>query len=548
MQRAFPLWTFLVLGSAFSPARTDEPAATVLPPGRPIEEVIDHYISAGLKAAGVEPVAQADDAALLRRLTLDLAGRIPTLTETAAYLSSTDPEKKIKLVDRLLAGPAFARRQSREFLAFLLPREGGRKDSREGPFREYLRLCFAENRPWDQVFREILLPDDIDPKKRGASEFLKSRVKDSNRLTIDVSTVFFGVNISCAQCHDHPHVTDWKQDHFYGMKSFFARTFEAGGFLGEHEAGVVKYIPNKGKEKVAPVMFLTGKTIVAQNLREPTGDEKRKMQELLAVAKKSKKAPPPPSFSMRARLVETALEPGQRDFFARSIVNRLWNEFFGRGLVMPLDQMHTANPPSHPELHQWLARDLVEHGYDLRRLVRGLVLSGAYSRSSRWDTSKDQPPDKLFAVAKSRPLTPMQLAMSLRLASSDPQSFPGEPGELEKRLETLERNAERLADLFPQPGDNFQVGVSEAMLFANNASLLKELLEGTGTLPARLLTLPSLEARADLAVRAVLGRTAQPDELRALSDYLRQRQDRPEAACRQAVWALLTSAEFRFNH
>src|SRR5205814_6336734 len=140
----------------------------------------------------------------------------------------------------------------------------------------------------------------------------------------------------------------------------------------------------------------------------------------------------------RAKLVETALQPGQSDFFARAIVNRLWHRMFGQGLVMPLDQMHSANEPSHPELLQWLARDLVEHRYDLRRLIRGLVLSKAYSRSSRVPLTLPSPPGgegqkrgtgpvprpDPFAGAPVRARTPVQPATSLRLATADPASPP----------------------------------------------------------------------------------------------------------------------------
>jgi hypothetical protein len=548
MHRAFPLWSILLLTAVVPLAQGQSAAPALLPADRPLEQAIDYYIDAGIKAAGTQAAPPADDATLVRRLMLDLAGRIPTLAETTAYVADTAADKKVRLVERLLATPAFARHQGREFLALLQTAEPGRRAARSGPLGSYLQAAFAENRSWDRIFRELILPDETDARTRGSGEFLKSRLKDLNRLTIDVSTVFFGVNISCAQCHDHPQVADWTQDHFYGLKAFFARTFEAAGFVGESDAGVVKYAPHKGKEKLAPVMFLTGKTLAIPGLHEPTREEKQKVQRLIEAVKKSKKAPPRPSYSLRARLVETALEPGQRDYFARSIVNRLWNEFFGRGLVMPLDQMHAANPPSHPELLQWLARDLIEHGYDLRRLVRGLVLSNAYARSTRWVSAGAPPAENLFAVARVRPLTPMQMALSLRLASTNPQSLPADRTGLEKRLDSLEKSAEHLADLFPRPRENFQVGVSEALLFANNAALLKELLDGPGTLPARLQALPDISARAELAVRTVLGRTPQPEEIQALGDYLRQRPDRPGPACQQMVWALLTSAEFRFNH
>jgi hypothetical protein len=539
--------TVLCFAATASAGAPQQPAAGLLPPDRAIEQAIDHYIDAKLKSAKVEPAPPADDATLLRRLTLDLAGRIPTLAETSDYLSSSDPAKKIKLVDRLLGSSAFARHQAQEFFTLLQSDERPRKGAPQGLLRDYLRTSFAENRSWDRIFKDLMLPDESDAKTRGAAEFLKSRLKDVNRLTIDVSVIFFGVNVSCAQCHDHPHVHAWTQDHFYGMKSFFARTVDNAGFLAERDFGAVKYLPHNGQEKIAPVMFLTGKKLDVPGLAEPSKEEKKKEQERLETAKRSKKAPEPPQFSLRAKLVETALETGERDFFARAVVNRLWYRFYGRGLVMPLDQMHSANPASHPELLHWLARDLVEHGYDLRRLIRGLVLSNSYARSSRWD--KDPAPDeKLFALAQVRPLAPMQLALSLRLATVDPADLPADPGELDKRLEALEKSAEKFAPLFPQPGERFQVSLSEAMLFANNEALLKELLEGPSTLVSRLMAMPEREKRAELAVRTVLGRAARPEELSALTDYLRRRDDRPEEACRQIVWALLTSAEFRFNH
>jgi hypothetical protein len=515
--------------------------AELLPPDVAIEKAIDHYIDAGLKEDKIKAAPAADDATLLRRLTLDLNGRIPTSWELDEYLTSKSPDKKIKLVERLMASPAFVRHQALEFTTLLQAEARGKKGVQGGGLRDYLQMAFTENRSWDRIFREIMLPNQSNPKEKGAGEFLKSRVKDLNRVTIDVSSLFFGVNISCAQCHDHPHVMDWKQDHFYGMKSFFARTYEKGGFVGERDQGVVKFIPNKGKEKLAKVMFLSGKVVEAPGQVEVPKEKKKR--------EPPAKAPPaPPKFSLRAKLVELALAPEQREFFSRAIVNRTWHRFLGRGLVMPLDQMHSANPASHPELLQWLARDTATHGYDLRRLIRGLVLSQAYARSSRWE-GEDVPLDKFFAVAQVRALTPMQMAASLRLASSDPEKIPRSGAELEKYIENVERGAGRLAGLFVQPTDNFQVGVDEAMLFANNESLLKEVLaESSGSLVGRLKQIAEPEKRAELAVRTVFTRAARAEEIQTLGDYLRRRSDRPAAASQQMVWALMASAEFRFNH
>lgn len=546
MLRLLPRLTIAIYLCGAATVRADGPAKELLPADRPIEQVVDHYIDAALKAANVRPAASSDDSTLIRRLSLDLVGRIPALSESADYVAASESDKKDKLVERLIASPSFARHQAQEFFTFLQSSDDPRT-VRRTPLFDYLLAGFRDNRGWDRMFRDMMLPDENDKAMRGAGEFLKSRVRDTNRLTIDASTVFLGVNVSCAQCHDHPHVSAWTQDHFYGMKSFFARTFDSGGFLAERDFGLVKYIPNKGKEKVAPVMFLTGKTLDVPGLKEPSKEERKKEQERLDQGKKKKSPPPPPQFSLRAKLVETALTPGEDNFFARSVVNRVWHRLFGRGLVMPLDQMHIENPASHPELLQWLARDLVAHKYDLKRLIRGLALSNAYSRSSRWE-SGDMPAEQLFAVAKLRALTPMQVAVSLKLATTDPIALADNRKELEKRLEGIERSSEGRASLFTQPGENFQVSVSEALLFTNNTNLQKELLEGGGTLASRLKQEPDLSRRAELAVRTVLCRPAKSEEVQAISDYLRRRGDRIDAACQQIVWALLTSAEFRFNH
>ena len=216
-------------------------AAEILPPDRPISEAIDHYVDARLSKAGVTPAGQIDDYNLIRRLTLDLVGRIPTSRESREFVESSDPKKREQLVDRLMASPEFIRFQAMQFESML----AGPRSRRGGGLHEYLVRAIGENRPWDQIFRELLLPNDNDPKTKGASDYLKSRLKDIDRMTIDVSVAFFGVNVSCAQCHDHPLVSDWKQAHFYGMKSFFARTFDNGGFLAERGFGNLKYKPTK---------------------------------------------------------------------------------------------------------------------------------------------------------------------------------------------------------------------------------------------------------------------------------------------------------------
>lgn len=523
-------------------------AADLLPPGRPVAEAVDHYIEQTLRQEGTQPAPMADDAALLRRLTLDLAGRIPTAAESRAYGASSDPRKIVKLVDRLMASPGFVRHQAAELDAMLMAGE-------RGSLRAYLVRAVGENRPWDRIFRDLMLPDQADPAGKVAADYLRARIKDTDRLTAEVSSTFFGVNISCAQCHDHPLVDDWKQDHFYGMRAFFERTVLNGkdktAFLAERGFGTSRFKTTEGVERPARMMFLTGRKAAEPEAgRDANKEEQKQEKERLQKAQKDKTPPPPPHFSARAKLVELALSPEDRDFFARAIVNRVWNRLFGRGLVMPLDQMHSANPPSHPELLAWLARDTVAHGYDLRRLIRGLVLSRAYARDSRWDNG-EPPRPSLFAVAAVRPMSPMQLACSLRLATADPATLPADlkPEEFDRKVEALAESARSMASTLGSSGGDGQIGVAEALLFSNSKKIDQELLaDGDGRLVARLLKVAAPDEQVELAVRNILGRDPDADERRALREYLQHRTDRPEEACRQLVWALLTSPEFRFNH
>lgn len=524
-------------------------ADELLPATQAVNAAIDHYVSLPLQALGVSPAAPADDATFIRRVTLDLCGRIPTVAETTNYVESKAPDKRAQLLDRLMSAPAFVRYQAAEFDVMLMQGASSGR-GKGGSLRDYLERALAANRPWSEIFRDLILPNDEDAVKKGAGEFLRPRLTDVDKLTTEVSVLFFGVNVSCARCHDHPHVIDWKQEHFFGMKSFFSRTFDNGGFLAEREFGQVKFQTTKGQNKDARMMFLTGKVIDAPGMKDPTKDDEKKEKERFDEFKKKKQAPPPPKFSARAAFVEMALQPEQRSFLAKAVVNRLWQRFFGLGLVNPVDQMHAENAPSHPALLDWLARDLIAHNYDLRRLTRGIVSSATYGRSSRWDGPGEPPASKLIAVARVRPLTPMQLATSLKIATSAATSFANlQPAEFDRKIEQLEAGARGIANLFEYPGDDFQIGVNEALLFSNSDRIQKDLFtDSADRLLGKMKSVKETQALVDLAVRTVLCRPPSNTESAALAAFLAKRADRPAEAQKQLVWALLTTTEFRFNY
>ena len=340
------------------------------------------------------------------------------------------------------------------------------------------------------------------------------------------------------------------------MKSFLSRTFVNGngneGFLGEHGYGTIRFKTTEDVEKQARMMFLTGRRVEEPDAKEPSKDEQKKEKEELDRAKKAKVPPPPPKFSARAKLVELALAPAIASSSPRRSCNRIWHRLFGQGLVMPLDQMHSANPPSHPELLAWLARDLADHGYDLRRLVRGLVLSRAYARGSRWEGRRPAPP-----VALRRGPRAAAHSDAAGDVASPGHRRPGEPpaGLPIRAVREANRGSRGERPLARRrrsrhPAATPRSASSEALLFSNSKKIASELLGGrTGTgWSAAWSTRPATAEVVDLAVRNVLSRPPDDEEIRALSAFLAERTDRPDDARRQLVWILLTDSEFRFNH
>lgn len=516
---------------------------SLLPPAdKSIHEVIDHFIDARLAKWELKPAAPAPRGIRYRRLLLDLHGRVPTVAELDAFHGTADhAEGWAGEVDRLIASPAFDRHLAHELNWLLM-------DGQATEFQKYLERATASRAGWDTIFRDTVT-GLADAERPGVDQFLRQRVTDNDRMANDVSVRFFGVNVSCAQCHDHPYVKDWTQETYYGMRAFFSRTFDNGGFFGEREYGMLTYKTTSNEERVAGLRFLGGAPLAEPAAVEPGDEEKKAERARLEEFKKNKQAPPSASYSRRARLIEAGLAPGEEQWFARSMVNRTWHRFFGHGLVMPLDQMHGKNEPSHPELMAWLARDFAAHGYDLRRLVRGIALSRAWQRDSVWE-SGDRPPLELFAVAHPRPLSPRQYAVSLKVAASAPESFvPGAGGaaEVEKRLEGVERGAAGIERWFERPGDDFQIAVDEALFLSNSREIEEQILAGGG-LVRSLTALPGTEERLRLVGRAVWQRELSGEEIEVFSEFLGTRGDRPEEGLRQLVWAMLTSSEMRFNH
>jgi len=532
------LWIALFAGA--TPADVGHAAPShEWPQAWQIAATIDELTVEHWRSAGIEPAGLTDDAAFLRRLTLDLAGRVPTLAETRAFLDSSSPHKRRGAIRRLMSSPGFALHWGNVLDDMLQSKYAG-----DASFVTYLRSSVAERKGWDQIFRELMLGPWDGEATEPAEQFLGKRIADLDEMTNDASRVFFGVDISCAKCHDHPEVDDWKQDHYYGMASFFNRSYLFRGeeqHVGEKESGDVEYVTRAGEERTAKVMFLSGRAIDEPQLDDDP-DYKRRLDE----AKKAKRYVAP-RHSRRAELVRVALD--DRQFFSRAIVNRVWANLLGRGLVDPVDQMHSANPPSIEGVLEFLADDFARHGYDLQRVIAGITASRVYQLSSRWTGDGDRPYASHFAVAMVRPLSPKQYVMSVALvADGGPDDERAGLQVLARRYEELERPMNPLVEYVDRPTFEFQSSVTEALFMSNNPEMQRLFDPDERNLVGHLASLDDAEELIETVTWAILSRDPTGDERRYLAEWLDGHGADRATACRDLAWALCTSAEFRFNH
>jgi len=531
-----------------TPTASAPPSEGAAPSGYPAGVapalVIDLAIQTGWQQAEdpIVPAGQSADATFIRRLHLDLLGRIPTGEERAEFLASTNSDKREEWIDRLLEAPEHARHLAELFDTMLLGR-GGVGDMKRRQRRgwlDFLTRSFEENRPWDDVTRAMLLARPEGPDDRGAPWYLYERKNEHQQIAEAVSRGIFGVQIQCAQCHDHPLAAEIKQAHYWGLVAFFNRgenvNTPAGPRVAESAIGGFSMFTNlEGESQPNRLVYLRREPVAED--RPPAGEEQEDLDALYREA--GKDTPRVPKFSRRQQFVDHVL--ADHPLVARAMVNRLWGLMMGRGLVHPVDQLDSTHPPSHPELLDWLAEDFAAHDYDVRRLLRQLARSQTYQLSSKSDEFVDP---AHFAVAAVKPLSAETLYRSLLFAldSRDPNDASADRRMIPERLAEYRK---AFPDVLPEES----IGNLRQSLLLTNGPDIHALLtpERSGTIK-RLLTLQDAESITREAFLQVLGRLPEEPEVQEAVAFLEARGDRPSRGVDQLVWALLTSAEFRFNH
>ena len=484
----------------------------------------------------IVPSPEVDDATFLRRATIDICGTLPTSTEVVEYLADPSPLKRERLIDRLLDRPEYATYFAMKWADILQNRGAGYSTSQQRSgtalFAAWIRDSLAANKPYDQFVSEILTASGSQ-FENPPTVWYRS-VRRSSEFVESVSQAFLGVRIQCAQCHHHP-AERWSQSDYFGLAAVFARIGRKGGFADAevptdeiiflNPAGTVRH-PRTGES--IPPRALGGPEFANGRYDDP-----------------------------RVSLVQWMKDPGN-PYFGRTMANRMWAHFFGRGIVHPIDDSRSTNPPSNPELLDQLAQGFVASGYDLKQLIRTICLSRAYrldSRPNEWNAKDLQ----TFSRFYPRRLSAEVLLDGMSQVLEVPTDFPGGPGKFPAGTRAIELPDENVAsnflDAFGRPSRltacecerTDAPSLTQALELVNSAEIHRKLMAETGY--ARRLgsgDQSGPDIARDIFLR-VLGRSAHPNEIQTVTTFLAKEPDRFDA-CRSLLWSLLATNEFLFNH
>ncbi|MFP6649046.1 MAG: DUF1549 domain-containing protein [Pirellulaceae bacterium] len=540
---------------------------TVAPPasgeeGLLLHQRVDQLITSAQGDLARLASPRCSDEEFLRRIFLDLAGRIPGHEEARQFLADEDPLKREQLLDRLLASPRHARHLQHQLDVMLMQRLP-KKHVEPAQWQDYLYTSVLENKPWNQLAEEILTADGADEKQRPRARFLLARDLNFDDITRDIGRIFLGRDMQCAQCHDHPSIEDYLQRHYYGLTAYLKRSYlfkhpkSGTTAIGEKAEGDIKFTSVFTNEEDSTAPRLLDLSVIEDP--EPAAEP--------YVTKPDKDNRGIPRYSRRLQLAPSIISPENEDFRV-NIANRTWALVMGRGLVEPLDMRHASNPPSHPELLQLLADELLANGYDLRVLIRQLVLSETYQRSSQQVETDQDLPDRAYLSAELKPLSAEQLAWStmqavglvassqgeqlVTLKKEDP-AFNLEDREMAVKLEkavnaALAPHVEMFVGIFANQTDAFSATASQALFLENSELISAWLTPADGNLVERLSDTEKLETVAGHLYLALLSRPPTSGEQENIVVFLQQFDSERQAGIAQATRAILCSAEFRFNH
>lgn len=511
--------------------------------GLPRANYIDDLVIADWRLLGLRPSPAADDATLYRRLSLDITGTLPTPDEVRAFVADTHNEthadKRLRAIDSLLARDEFVDRWAQKWEDIFRASREWIGEKSVWAFDRYLRDAIVRNRPWNEVARELIAGAG-DSSQSGPPNFYRLQ-KVFNELELwpltaaeTTAQTFLGIRLQCARCHNHPS-DRWTQSDYYGMVSYFARTTpkvttEGNVIIFDRPTGEVTH-PRLGRP-------LPPKPLNAPELSADDPDR-------------------------RAHLAAWVAAP-DNPYFARATANRVWRHFLGRGLVEPVDDLRPSNPPSNPALLQALADDLAAHQFDLRHLMRTILVSETY-RLSSMPTEANAADRQFYSHWQPKRLTAEQLLDALADVTDVAEKFDGLPANYRAQRLPDTKVASAFLDMFGRPLRRSaceceriqEPNLAQALELMNSESIDSRARSDAG-LVARLLADGASDERiADEIYWRALGRAPTVAERELCQAELSTANSTAAAADREAtrrqffedlLWAVLNSKEFVFNH
>ncbi len=506
----------------------------------PEKNFIDQHVFANLKQIGIPPSTICDDSTFLRRVSLDIAGRLPTIDETKAFLADKSSEKRDRAVEQILHSPDYADYFANKWTALLKNQRADAADiTANFAFHAWMRDNLLANTPYDQLVREILASTGTIVSNPPVAWF--KRVKESTTQVEDVAQLFLGVRMQCAQCHHHP-FERWTQAEYYHLAAFFSQigrkaTTVAGEDLIYHKRGIAQTEHRKTRVMLKPA-----------GLGEPPLDIAPDDDPRLALADWMSKKDNP--------------------FFAKALVNRYWKHFFKRGLIEPEDDLRDTNPPTNPELLDALAKHFIDSDYDLKSIVRVIAQSHTYQFSAV-PNEHNAIDRQAFSHFYPKRLTAEELLDSIDMTTASKTDFADLPPGT--RAISLPDNSYTKASpflkVFGRP-DNASVCECERVQSASlaqslhlmNAADVKAKLTANNGRAERLskAEAPTVEGIREVYL-AAFSREPTEEERRIAEEFIgRPRidaQDKPiEAALAKRMafedflWAIVNTKEFLFNH
>ncbi len=498
----------------------------------PVANFIDELAYARFRQLGLFPSATCTDSEFLRRTSLDTLGILPTPDEARSFLADADPQKRSKAVDRLLQHSAYADHWAAKWADLLRPNPDRVGVKGVLLLDHCLRESFRKNQPYDEFVREILLTQG-NTHQFGPAVIYRDR-REPAELTTMFSQLFLGTRLECAKCHHHPN-EKWSQENFYQMAAYFAPLKQKGGGISAPISG--------GNE--------TFFVLAGGALKHPVTGEVMKPQ--------PPDGPPavvPEKSDPRRALADWMLDPAN-PLFAKALVNRVWSQYFGKGIVDPVDDFRLSNPPSNPALLDALAQEFVRSKYDLKALMRTILNSHLYQLSCE-PNETNQADTRNFSRAYRRRMAAEMMADAMDDITGVPTKYPGMPVGSRAVQAWTYKIESRTMDAFGRPNSssdcpcerNLKPSIGQSLHLMNSEMLQQKLASKEPS--SRLQALAAGTAAPREIVHelylACYTRPPTEEELTVATAAFTEDPASRRPAIEDLLWALLNSAEFVFNH